>query len=328
MLPKKSTVSSAMQNKYKGPKFGKFLELPQEIRLSIYELALFTGQPIRPHLCDSSTNKVVFHDDGSYINNKTFSGHDSITRLLGITKVSKDIRAEALPCFYSSNTFAITTDTAVYFTHLEMINRFHLIRHVRFTIQMLLPSYAAKMLSSLHKHLKDAAAFPRFTTEHPFYGKRPATYLRDSPEYRDSGTEFAPFIVLRKLGSASTDDGARYTHNVAIPVPRATIFSHEYPNLTWFATVAHGMGTHLQYVEGKSLAFSDRHVIAITWEQAFQKKDFGEAAGKDVDVRQRALELLPGAEKAPVWKLSYMRTRCDGQSYFWRNVGGWQSVER
>jgi hypothetical protein len=312
--------------KPKGPKFTKFLALPQEIRSTIYELALYTGQPILPHLCDSSIDEVKFHDDGSYTPNMSFSGHNSISRLLGMTKVSKAIRAEALPCFYSTNTFQVVHDTPVYFTHLEMINRFHLIRHVQFRIQQHFPNHGAMVLSSLAKHLEAAATHPAYS------GSNPGTWLRNSPEYFDSCTELSQFIVMRKLASAFTGpdaaNGAVHTQTFAFPVPRASIFSHEYPHLTWFATVAHGMGTHLHYVEGHPLAFSGRHLVDVKWSQQFQKKDFDDAAtaaDKVVDVKARAIELYPRLTKEKSFGVCYMRIPCHGDGIFWRKTAGdWQ----
>lgn len=78
------------------PKFDKFDKLPAELRTRIFEDALYTGQLMRPHLCDRQTNgSIKFHDDSQH--SRVEPRHDAIYKLLGVTFVSKAMRKESLP---------------------------------------------------------------------------------------------------------------------------------------------------------------------------------------------------------------------------------------
>ncbi|KAF2035009.1 hypothetical protein EK21DRAFT_107641 [Setomelanomma holmii] len=122
------------------PKLENFLKLPREIRTNVYEMAIYTGQPIRPHLCDEAASTfgapdgINFHDQCQH--SRVKPNHSAISNFLGITRVSKEVRAEALPCFYSNNEFKIDQDTAIYFMRLQQLGRFHMLRHIRFGIDL------------------------------------------------------------------------------------------------------------------------------------------------------------------------------------------------
>lgn len=90
------------------PKFHKFMELLPELRRRIYEFALALDSPIRPQLCSHSGGKIKFHDRNQDV-------HDAVTRRLGVTRVSRLIRAESLPAFYEANVFSgSNSDLSVY----------------------------------------------------------------------------------------------------------------------------------------------------------------------------------------------------------------------
>lgn len=126
------------------------MELVPELRERIYKFALASNQAINPHLCDTT---LQFHDDNQPHH------HGAIDALLGVTRVSKQIRRESLPMFYSVNTFAVGKDTSTYFDRLEHLGRFHMIRHVRFEIDMRRESSAAMTLRNMHQFIKEAEAY-------------------------------------------------------------------------------------------------------------------------------------------------------------------------
>jgi hypothetical protein len=307
-------------------KFHKFLQLPLELRKRVYELALRTDRAIRPHLCDArSSGTIHFHDDNQH-HNRNHPNHAAISSLLGITRVSKQVRLESLPCFYSANTFEIGDDTATYFSRLEQLNRFHMIRHVRFGVEMHSERAAAEMLEHMTKHIKAADAYDgAHSTTAPTFAS-----LKAHPEYNDGGW-LGLFICLRKLASSFTGSGD-YAQRLVIPVPRNTVLTEEYATLKWFPKVAHGLGIHLQYLEGHQLAYCVRGMIGLEWHQQYQKKDFeakkqgGRGGEVDIDVRQRTLELFPDLDKmqklGPGW---YMRKDCSLDKYQWYKVHAYKN---
>lgn len=122
--------------------FPLFLELPDVLRHRIYAYALSSDNPILPHLCSPKPKdpnhsddtigvdnpiEIKFHDDNG-------DCHISVNCILGVTRVSKQVRNESLQWFYKANTFQIGDDTASYFDRLEFLGRFHMIHHVRIPI--------------------------------------------------------------------------------------------------------------------------------------------------------------------------------------------------
>jgi hypothetical protein len=302
----------------KTPKFHKFMDLPAEVRERIFEEALYTGQPIKPHLCDARIDgKIKFHDD----NQK--GAHGGISKLLGITRVSKQIRAESLPCFYSANTFVVANDTATYFMRLNHIRRFRMVRNVQFEIRLRKEFRGAETLQHMNKHIKDVEAYEAAAGRAP----KNHAYYKAHPVHIDGG-ELALFICLRMLTSRFTSNpytsgaGQGYTSKLVLPIPAARIFS-DYAALGWFPVVCHGLGIHLHYLEGRELSYNAGNVMGITWRQAYQKKDFKDKVEvKGEDVKGRILEMFPevGPSAETGGTLSYMRTSCDRQSYEWFRV--------
>jgi hypothetical protein len=318
--------------------FSKFMALPQEIRTQIYEMALHTGQAIQPHLCSRKPNGAIkFHDAAQH--SRQDSNHDAINTLLGVTLVAKKVRAESLPCFYSVNTFSVEADTATYFAHLEQLDRFHMIRQVRFGIPLIREKWTAQILEQMMTYIKDVEEFERshspitpyvLTPNSSNFGMvcDPRIYdnLVEHPRHIASGLNaMAQFICLGMLSSAftSTDD-TNYTSSIVLPVPSGETFT-AYPRLQWFSPVSHGLGMKLNFLDGHGLAYNHQAVVGVTWHQKFQKKDFKQKykKGEAGDVAKRVEDMFPDMEAADrkFWdRCSYMRTSCDGHEYTWFTV--------
>jgi hypothetical protein len=300
------------------PKFEIFLELPPEIKGRIYSYALSNDAPIRPHLCDSAPSDAIkFHDSAQH--SRLHPNHGSINALLGITLVSKSIRAESLPLFYSSNTFAVGPDTPTYFAHLQTLGRFHLIRNVQFSIHMNAEKWTAQYLEQMTTYLKAAEAYELV---HANEGMKGYEFLMNHPRYNAAGlTEMALMICLRMLSSTfPSSTSTQSTPTFVLPIPSATHFA-EIASLAWIPGVCRGLGIHLRFLEGHKLAYSGDGVIGVVWRQKFQKKEFceiaeGEKGGKAV--KARVQEIYPDLQKRIIWeRCSYYRTTCDGMRYKW-----------
>jgi hypothetical protein len=301
------------------PKFEIFLELPPEIKGRIYSYALSNDAPIRPHLCDSAPSDAIkFHDSAQH--SRLHPNHGSINALLGITLVSKFIRAESLPFFYSSNTFAVGPDTPTYFAHLQTLGRFHLIRNVRFSIHMNAEKWTAQYLEQMTTYLKAAEAYELV---HADAGEKGYEFLVNHPRYNAAGlAEMALMICLRMLSSTfpSPTTSTTQTPTFVLPIPNATHFAG-IASLAWIPGVCRGLGIHLRFLEGHELAYSGDGVIGVVWRQKFQKKEFGcdeegEKGGKAV--KARVQEIYPDLQKRIIWeRCSYYRTTCDGMRYKW-----------
>ncbi|KAF1915115.1 hypothetical protein BDU57DRAFT_451285 [Ampelomyces quisqualis] len=321
------------------PKFRKFMALPLELRERIYELALYTGQAIHPHLCGRKANGAIkFHDDNQH--SRQYPNHNAINKLLGVTYVSKKVHDESLPCFYSANTFSVGADTATYFAHLERMDRFHMIRHVSFSIPLRDGKWTAQSLEQLTTYLKNVEIYER---DHPLTepylitptsrehgmvcGAEVYTNLVQHPRHLAGGlNDMALFICLDMLSSAfnSSSNSEKYTSSIVLPVPSASEFT-SYPRLQWFSYVLHGLGIHLHFVEGYELAYNQKAVIGIVWHQKFQKKDFKQVSKKEDagNVTKRVKDMFPDmelAERKVCNSCSYMRTSCDGNRYTWFTV--------
>jgi hypothetical protein len=300
------------------PKFENFLELPPEIKARIYSYALSNDAPIRPHLCDSAPSDAIkFHDSAHH--SRLHPNHGSINNLLGITLVSKSIRAESLPLFYTSNTFAVGPDTPTYFAHLQTLGHFHLIRKVQFSIHMNAEKWTAQYLEQMTTYLKAAEAYELV---HADAGEKGYEFLMNHPRYNAAGlTEMALMICLRMLSSTfPSSTGTQSTPTFVLPIPSATHFAG-IASLAWIPGVCRGLGIRLRFLEGHELAYSGDGVIGVVWRQKFQKKEFsemgeGEKGGKAV--KARVQEIYPDLQKRIIWeKCSYYRTTCDGMRYKW-----------
>ncbi|KAH3918162.1 hypothetical protein HBH56_032610 [Parastagonospora nodorum] len=305
----------------KVPKFGKFLELPLELRKRIYEIALCTGKEIHPILCDRQRNgSIKFHDENGH--SRKNPNHNAVSKLLGVTRTSKQLREESLPCFYSANTITDTKDVTTYFAYLSHLNRFHMIRHVRLTIPLLTERWAAQLLVQMNTYVKDVE---KYDTKHATSGtKFTRTYLVNHPRYIAGGLDSMNlFIVLRMLTSTYPSNTDGYTSSLTLPVPSIASFT-TYQCLRYFPLVCHGLGMHVRYLEGHEVVQNKVRNITIDWQQKFQKKWFGagEEGKVDVDVRKRTLEMFPDVDgrEFRVNNTQYYRTNCDGETLEWWKV--------
>ncbi|KAJ4367642.1 hypothetical protein N0V83_007227 [Neocucurbitaria cava] len=284
------------------------MKFAPELRERIYAFALASDRAILPHLCDNTTDKVTFHDDNQQ------QQHDSVHKLLGITRVSKQIRKESFPVFYSANTFEVGSDTVTYFARLEHLGRFHMIRHVDFKICMYKETRAGGILRDMNQYIKMADAYEKsllgsdminalLTSKLPAYAQNEHpptnsaafligsnfTTLTEHPQYHAGGTEeLSTLITLQKLTSTFTSPAAtssssssslttpKYTSKLVLPVPRASIFE-EYASLKWFPNVCYGLGMRLHLLDNVPLTHTGSGFITVTWHQRYQKKDFSAA---------------------------------------------------
>ncbi|KAI4615071.1 hypothetical protein J4E80_006577 [Alternaria sp. BMP 0032] len=318
------------------PKFHKFMELSVELRQRIYALALDTDRPIRPHLCDYTDDQVIqFHDDNA-------EHHFATSDLLGITRVSKQVREESLPMFYSTNTFSIGYDTSTYFDRLAYLGRFHMVRHVRFQIDNRKESMSPSILRRMNQYIKEADVYEKQLTGP--VGQHISS-LKKHPQYLYGGCpELNTLITLMKLtsrldnqtknqyegkgkGKATdiTTSSPPFHSKLVVPVSSVPNFI-AYSAYKWFPTVMYGLGIQLHYVDNTPFAFVDGGTVGITWEQRLQKKDFGDipdyvdpvdSSGQTAAYKM-ALKLDPGLEgrqRPKAW--AYLRETCTGGNSQW-----------
>jgi hypothetical protein len=318
----------------KPPERSRFLELPAELRLRIYEAALYTGQAIQPHLCDRKDNGAIkFHDDSQHSGTKP--NHAAINNLLGITRVSKRTRAESVPCFYSINTFSVVSDTATYFARLDQIGRFHMIRHVSFSIPMLTAEWTTQVLEQMTTYLRNVEAYEREnvlpwahmltpTMRRAGLISHPMAYkvLVEHPRHIVGGLdEMALLICMRMLTSTMTAPSNDCTLQLVLPVPSVDKFN-DLTKLQWFKSVSHCLGIHLRFLEDHELDYVRQGATGITWHQRYQKTDFKQVGNADeASVKKRRLAMFPELQGGKFWtKCSYMRTSCDRETYTWVEV--------
>ncbi|KAL1791935.1 hypothetical protein ACET3X_009686 [Alternaria dauci] len=308
-------------------KFRKFMDLARELRERIYAFALDTGRPIKPHLCDyPAYGAIHFHDDNQ-------DGHFAISNLLGITRVNKETRNEALPIFYSANTFEVGPDTSTYFDRLAYLGRFEMIRNVQVSIGMRKESTSPGLLRRMNQYIKEADVFEKRLTEP--VGRR-LWSLKHHPQYTYGGIpELNTLIVLMKLTSPLVDKGKGKSKadttahsKLVVPVPSASAFA-SFDRLKWFPAVMYDLGIHIHYVENTPFSSVPGSTVDITWRQRFQKKDFSDipeyvdpvdSTGQTAAYK-RALELDPALEtKCRPRGWAYLRTTCAGGISKWFDI--------
>lgn len=324
------------------PKFEFFTKLSPELRTTIYELALSNNAPIAPQLCSRGLDgRVQFHDANQHSRQKP--NHIAIARLLGVTQVSKQIREESLPCFYSANTFSITSDTPTYFAYLEYLNRFHLIRHVQLNIPKLKDYFAPQILAQMKSYMADVEKYEKTNTplSPSAKGKAPATskivalspydYFVGHPRYTTGGLQEVGLMICVSMLSSSSPPSTfpspstpplhPSTSHLVLPVPHTSTFT-AHPVLTWFASVLHGLGIQLHLIPDKPLTYHVPGNVGILWEQKFQKSDFKlegmEGCGKQVEKRVKEMWPDLGEDAGMFWaRTSYLRSSCDGMEHVW-----------
>ncbi|KAI4947560.1 hypothetical protein J4E91_006380 [Alternaria rosae] len=311
------------------PKFHKFMDLSVELRQRIYAIALDIDRPIRPHLCDYTNDQVIqFHDDNA-------EHHFAISDLLGITRVSKQVREESIPMLYSTNTFSIGYDTSTYFDCLAYLGRFHMVRHVRFQIDNRKECMSPSILRRMNQYIKEVDVYEQQLTR-PI-GQHLSS-LKKHPQYLYGGCpELNTLITLMKLtsrldnvtnnqyggkgkGKTRADTNPTFHSKLVVPVSSVANFV-TYDGYKWFPTVMYGLGIQLHYVDNVDFAFVSGGTVSITWKQRLQKKDFGDipdyvdpvdSSGQTAAYKM-ALMLDPGLEqrqRPKAW--AYLRETCTG----------------
>ncbi|KAJ4301879.1 hypothetical protein N0V90_003975 [Kalmusia sp. IMI 367209] len=177
---------------FKGRKFHKLMNLPKEVRNRIYLFVLKSDSTIAPHLCNEdrpgykiqidNASPIRFHDDNQEIHNATY-------KLMNLTRVSRQVRTESLPIFYSANTFDTVADTPTYFSRLEQLGRFHMIRNVNFVVHFWnIENYAAKQLRLLLQNFTEQEAFEKDIIK------------------QNNGVKVTDGVSVEKLGHASVSN--------------------------------------------------------------------------------------------------------------------------
>jgi len=273
------------------------MHLPRELRHRIYGYALCADVAITPQLCYISVdNNVKFHNKA-----KDCFEHNSVNQLLGVTRASKQLRAESLPVFYSTNTFFVYDDTMTYFSRLEYLGRLHMIRQVRFSVNLVGEDKVPDILRRMHIYIKEADAFEQQLTQH--VGARAET-LRAHPQYTYCGIpHLNVFITLSKLASkfssTSTTTTAATTatttvgqssstsplphSRLVLPLPDPSVLTTN-SRLTYFPLTLSCLGIDLQTVSNQNYnnnmatILHLSHLFAkvsleLTWLRRFQKND-------------------------------------------------------
>lgn len=341
------------------PSFPKFMELPRELRERVYGYALKSDKSIAPHLCDegrparegkSDYGKAIrFHDENQ-------TTHNATCKLLAITRVSKQVHQESLPIFYSVNTFETTGDTPIYFSRLQQLDRFHMIRHVDLWVRFWKnEQYSQKLLRMLLQNFEDQKAFEMNHME-AARNKRSneskamtaaenadakgllPTVLKDSEDtkfYTDDlailkshplhviGGLEANFLVLRML-SAQFQDDDEYNRLLVVHVPTTALFT-DYDSLKYFPLVCEGLGIQLKLISGRDVEMYGSS-FRLSWAQKYQKKDFtASTTAKDWNeveaLTSRVQALYPDIEDLPrPAKWTYYRRLCKQNEIEWFSI--------
>jgi hypothetical protein len=316
--------------------FPKFMKFPTEVRERVYHFVLRSDRPIAPHLCDDShleaaknlhayapifvpgqsahtdsrqgDTYIRFHDDNEP---EQYGSHSATYDRMSITRVSRAVRRESLPVFYSANTFAMCNDLSTYFERLSHLGQFHMVRNFAFYIDFSKELMAPKALRDVLQNIASQKTFEEMWTNRqhislpnanasPWFRLPPALQrnmlatskenwwrytnsrsgLQEHPQYIAGGlTWMSTFLVLRKLASeftsaTDTSSQSEYSHKLVLHVPNAAIFT-QYESLKYFPSICEGLGIKLHFVEGREVEFADRG-IKLSWHQKYQKKDFQE----------------------------------------------------
>ena len=316
------------------------MKLPRELRNLVYKHILRSSRPIDPHLCDPSApvpslTIPKFHDDNQ-------TEHNATSLRLGILSVCKEVRNEALPVFYSANTFAIGKDTASYFDRLECLGRFGMVRNVQFSIVYREEEHASEMLQGMVSYLRAKkmyedrlrAAEQQECLAHQEGKKeergakkeklsiaalvgKDRTTLMAHPQYLVGGLEDLNVAVcLAKLCTVSSAAASTTDPNtLTLPFPRHTIFD-EHPTLSWFPLVTSGLGMSLHLVPGEPFDATGPRHVTLTWRQRWGHKTHDgetECSLGPAEVERRALALQTGLQTPSTHRVDvYYRSNCGG----------------
>lgn len=314
----------------------RLMELPSELREQIFAIVLAIERPILPHLCENEKKdgSPIFHDDNAL-------NYDSIVEILNITCVSKKIRGESLPLFYSTNTFTTGPDTVTYFVYLEHVGRFEWIRRVQFDISFQSEKYAAWVLRCVNqfdesvnrrnrtelrrKSLFGVSTNPDNDDIHKA-GRKPvlltAAQLRSHPRFFIGGISSLNLAVLLRMLSSASTPGSEYTNQIVLPLNTAEPFN-TYHRLKWFPSMVDGLNMKLCFHVSRPAGSISNRGMVMEWHRRYQGKEFVketvampqddivQESGSEGDVLKRALNKYPDLERMrrPA-KTSFYRREC------------------
>ena len=280
--------------------FKLFIELPREVRDSIYGYVLKSDRPIRPQLC----NDCFYHMDAKFHNCNEIA-HDATFELTHLTRASKKLREESLPVFYSVNSFDVDKDTATYLTWLEGKERLDLVRRVNLVVPHHREEYTAWALWMVSGYEKDVAKHEKARRYNARTKKRFSSipgHLRDHPRYQTGGwSDLAMCVVFRMLStSLETSTGSDCKRKLVLPVSNVSAFETD-SKLRWLSMVLRGLGIELRLVEQPGSATLENGRVYLQWNRKYQKIDDATLAGPDAgsseEVMRRAKQQFPDIER-------------------------------
>jgi hypothetical protein len=234
--------------------FPKFMELPTEVRERVYHFVLRSDRSIAPHLCDDfhseATRKlhaytptffsgqfahtdsrhgdayIRFHDDNEP---ERYGSHSATYNRMAITRVSRAVRRESLPVFYSANTFAMCNDLSTYFERLSHLGRFHMLRNFTFYIDFSRELMAPKALRDVLQNIASQKSYEEMmNNDQPTF-----TMAATSPHVNALAFRLPPAMHRRLLATTPKYSPTHYTNS------RAGLRQHpQYiaGGLTWMST--------------------------------------------------------------------------------------------
>ncbi|KAF2495806.1 hypothetical protein BU16DRAFT_560667 [Lophium mytilinum] len=280
--------------------FPKFMELPAELRVRIYEFALEFDEPIRPHACDAHKSggpmTWKFHHDGKH---GAEDAHNQISQHLAITRTSKQVREESLTIFYGVNTFSGGQDTFQYFQALEARGLFALVRKAQFRAHFC-PDSRGK---------RDRVLTEVFTA---------LRHINNAPTLRflDVSWDASMFLSMRML-SRTFHSNTKLV--LQVPVPDWFENPAEYPKLKWFLAVANRMGLNVKLVPSGRLYGCEGTSIVCDWVHRLQD-GAAKPATIGTQVMQNIANAIPGIAFNARTKVSFYRRDCAGNVVWYEEV--------
>jgi hypothetical protein len=294
--------------------FNLLMQLPAEVRESIYGYVFKSDKPIRPQLCDDS-----FHLQHAKFHDANTIAHDATFKLMSLTRASTKLREESLPVFYSANSFAIGNDTTTYLTWLESAGRLDWIRRVNFVIPYHSEDYAASvlwMVSGYDEQVEEHLKKKRYNNKTKKYFSSIPHLLREHPRYLTGGWSDLTMCVLFRMLSTSLDasTGSDCKRKIVLPVSNPSAFETD-SKLRWLSTVTCGLGIELRLIEQPGSATLHNGNVYLQWNREYQKTDVvtlaGPEEGSSKEVMRRAKEQFPEIERyRRPYKSVFYRTPC------------------
>jgi hypothetical protein len=283
--------------------FPRFMELPPELRLRVYELVLRFDEPIRPHKCVhghqgigipklSGPTTWVFHDENRH---RAGGGHNEIHKTLAITKTCKEVREESLPVFYSANVFMNGYDTLQYFQSLEARRRLDLVRKVQLRVNFRKKNNSATVMQEIYDGLRKIKEAP----------------VGDDFPFLSVSWDANMFLTMLMLAKNFNND----KKTITLTVPAPDWFKDVCGRLHWFPEVAEKMGLNMKLVPSGRLYGCESEQIVCEWVHAIQNEEQGvvKVTVEEANaVMKKALEAIPTLSKVQDIKRIFYRLDCEG----------------